>query len=110
LCWLRLVHSLNIWLSPEVLSGAAGLFASVIRNMSAPARFPTLSPKPWLEIGTLLPSQIYIIDDVIDAVELKGIRKWADSVSLEDPKKPGKGEAERTAREFHFSSILWVHS
>ncbi|WVR07965.1 hypothetical protein IAU60_005008 [Kwoniella sp. DSM 27419] len=63
----------------------------------APPPFPHLKPKPNLALVEILPSQIYIVDDFFSAAELKGVKSWSDGVELEGPKKPGKGEAERTA-------------
>ncbi|WVF68388.1 hypothetical protein IAT40_003153 [Kwoniella sp. CBS 6097] len=66
--------------------------------MAPPPPFPSLKPKPDLPLTTILPSQIYIVDDFLSQAELKAVRSWTEGVIMEDPKKPGKGEAERTAR------------
>ncbi|OCF34342.1 hypothetical protein I317_05519 [Kwoniella heveanensis CBS 569] len=64
----------------------------------APPPFPSLKPKANLPLTTILPSQIYVVDDFLSPSELKAVRSWTDGVMMEEPKKPGKGEAERTAR------------
>ena len=63
------------------------------------SRFPTLRPKPHIAPTCVLDSQIYIADDVLTAAELREVMAWAQAVHMEAPKKPGRGEAERTSRE-----------
>ncbi|WVQ95931.1 hypothetical protein IAU59_003030 [Kwoniella sp. CBS 9459] len=63
-----------------------------------PPPFPSLKPRPGLALSTILPSQIYIVDDFLNSADLKAVRSWTEGVVMEEPKKPGKGEAERTAR------------
>ncbi|WWC65995.1 uncharacterized protein I303_108617 [Kwoniella dejecticola CBS 10117] len=64
----------------------------------AAGRLPEITLKPDLAINTVLPSQIYTIDDFFSSAEVKAVRRWTDSVVMEDPKPAGKGAAERTAR------------
>jgi hypothetical protein len=59
--------------------------------------FPQIVAKPHLRLQEDLPGQIYTIDDFLNKAELDNILKWTQSISMEGPKKPGKGEAERTA-------------
>ncbi|WWC73810.1 uncharacterized protein I206_107782 [Kwoniella pini CBS 10737] len=61
-------------------------------------RFPEITVKPNLTLNPILQSQIYVIDDFFSPTELKAILKWTENVKMENPKPPGKGEAERTAR------------
>ena len=63
------------------------------------ASFPVISPKPHLTLQADLPGQIYTLDGFLSPSELEAITKWTKSIPLEEPKKPGKGEAERTASE-----------
>ncbi|WVQ81498.1 hypothetical protein IAT38_003622 [Cryptococcus sp. DSM 104549] len=60
--------------------------------------FPPVRPKPHLSLKTILPAQIYIVDDFFTPAELHSVLAWAQSLPLEGPKRPGKGEAERTGR------------
>ncbi|WVW87057.1 hypothetical protein I302_109114 [Kwoniella bestiolae CBS 10118] len=66
--------------------------------------FPNINPKTNLTVKTVLPSQIYTIDDFFTASEVKAVRSWMDGVVMEGPKPPGKGEAERTARRGSLNS------
>jgi hypothetical protein len=63
------------------------------------AAFPKIAPKPHLQLKEDLPGQIYTIDGFLSDVEQVNVLKWAQAVDLKAPTKPGKGEAERTARE-----------
>ncbi|OWT38673.1 hypothetical protein J008_03993 [Cryptococcus neoformans] len=72
-----------------------------------PSNFPPVQPKPKLEVREVLPNQIYTVDDFFSPSELRAVLAWAQSLELEGPKKPGKGEAERTGRRasLHSSEI-----
>ncbi|OXC69637.1 hypothetical protein AYX13_01806 [Cryptococcus neoformans] len=72
-----------------------------------PSNFPPVQPKPKLEVREVLPNQIYTVDDFFSPSELRAVLAWAQSLGLEGPKKPGKGEAERTGRRasLHSSEI-----
>ncbi|WRT69816.1 uncharacterized protein IL334_006807 [Kwoniella shivajii] len=70
----------------------------------APPPFPNLKPKSNLTLNAILPSQIYTVDDFLSATEIKAIRTWIEGVVMEEPKPPGKGEAERTARRGSINS------
>lgn len=63
----------------------------------ADTRFPELKVKHKLPLNTILPSQIYTVDSFLSAQECKEVIEWAKLVDMEAPKRPGKGEAERTA-------------
>ncbi|KAK8844092.1 hypothetical protein IAR55_006886 [Kwoniella newhampshirensis] len=58
--------------------------------------FPPIKPNPKATLTTILPSQIYIIDNFFTASDLAAVRRWALELTMEGPKKAGKGEAERT--------------
>ncbi|WWC92687.1 uncharacterized protein L201_007646 [Kwoniella dendrophila CBS 6074] len=64
----------------------------------APSPFPDIKLKKDLTLNEVLPSQIYTIDDFLTTAELKAVLKWTENVRMEEPKPPGKGEAERTAK------------
>lgn len=66
--------------------------------MVMPSSFPSIQPKLKLEVREVLPNQIYTVDDFFSPSELRAVLAWAQSLELEGPKKPGKGEAERTGR------------
>ncbi|OXG80112.1 hypothetical protein C349_04145 [Cryptococcus neoformans var. grubii Br795] len=72
-----------------------------------PSNFPPVQPKAKLEVREVLPNQIYTVDDFFSPSELRAVLAWAQSLELEGPKKPGKGEAERTGRRasLHSSEI-----
>ncbi|OWZ75759.1 hypothetical protein C365_06329 [Cryptococcus neoformans Bt85] len=72
-----------------------------------PSNFPPVQPKPKLQVREVLPNQIYTVDDFFSPSELRAVLAWAQSLELEGPKKPGKGEAERTGRRasLHSSEI-----
>lgn len=63
-----------------------------------PSNFPPVQPKPKLQVREVLPNQIYTVDDFFSPSELRAVLAWAQSLELKGPKKPGKGEAERTGR------------
>ncbi|WWD21252.1 hypothetical protein CI109_105736 [Kwoniella shandongensis] len=71
----------------------ASLFSS---DSNPESSFPSISPNPKATCTTILPSQIYIIDDFFKPYDLEAVRQWAMSLELEGPKEAGKGEAERT--------------
>lgn len=73
---------------------ASGGMASA---QDAETRFPELKGKHKLPLNTILPSQIYTVDSFLSAQECKEVIEWAKLVDMEAPKRPGKGEAERTA-------------
>lgn len=73
-------------------------------SQEANTRFPALKVKHKLPLNTILPSQIYTVDNFLSAQECKEVIDWARLVDMEAPKKPGKGEAERTACESSDSS------
>ncbi|OXM78163.1 hypothetical protein C364_04100 [Cryptococcus neoformans Bt63] len=72
-----------------------------------PSNFPPVQPKPKLQVREVLPNQIYTVDDFFSPSELRAVLAWAQSLELKGPKKPGKGEAERTGRRasLHSSEI-----
>jgi hypothetical protein len=63
------------------------------------AAFPKIVPKPHLQLREDLPGQIYTIDGFLSDSERTNVLKWAQAADLKNPTRPGKGEAERTARE-----------
>ena len=67
--------------------------------MADTAAFPKITPKPHLQVKEDLPGQIYTIDGFLSDAELANVLRWAQMTTMKDPTKPGKGEAERTARE-----------
>ena len=61
--------------------------------------FPALTPKRQLRLATPLDGQIYTIDGFLTKDECEKVLKWIGGVKMDGPKKPGRGEAERTASE-----------
>ncbi|KAK4689192.1 hypothetical protein P7C73_g914, partial [Tremellales sp. Uapishka_1] len=66
--------------------------------------FPNLTPKPHVQPTEHLASQIYTVDTLFTAAELSALRSWAQNITLDPPKPPGRGEAERTAFRTSFDS------
>ena len=64
--------------------------------------FPTLG-KQDLRVKTDLEAQIYTLD-ALSPGDAAALLRWAQKMTLEGPKKPGKGEAERTSCE---SLLSW---
>jgi len=73
--------------------------------MSHAAAFPRINGKPHAHLKEDLPGQIYTIDGFLSPQEVVNIRKWGESIGLQDPVPPRKGEAERTARELLSSAL-----
>jgi hypothetical protein len=67
--------------------------------MSLSASFPRITAKPHVQIQKDLPGQIYTTDGFLSPQEVVNIRRWGESIGLQDPVPPKKGEAERTARK-----------
>jgi len=70
--------------------------------MATSASFPRISAKAHVRLHEDLPGQIYTVDGFLTPQEVVEIRRWGDSVGLQDPVPPKKGEAERTARKINY--------
>lgn len=67
--------------------------------MADTSAFPQITAKPHLQLKEDLPGQIYTIDGFLSDAEQATVLRWAQMTTMKDPTKPGKGEAERTARK-----------
>ena len=65
--------------------------------MSLSASFPRIAAKPHVQLKEDLAGQIYTIDGFLSPQEVSSIRRWGESIGLQGPVAPKKGEAERTA-------------
>ncbi|ORY33009.1 hypothetical protein BCR39DRAFT_520689 [Naematelia encephala] len=63
-----------------------------------PIPFPNLVTNREIPLVEVVPQQIYTLDGVLSPCTLKDLLAWSSSLSLDPPKPPAKGEAERTSR------------
>ena len=78
-------------------------------TMADTAAFPQIKAKPHLQLKEDLPGQIYTIDGFLSDAEQANVLRWAQMTTMKDSTKPGKGEAERTARECNCLRIAAIY-